>query len=542
MEYTVVRKRDKEKVGSFGVYRGDIQWENVNEDMYSSLEATYYCGCGATYRLVNKIQLTHIPKVGLQKNIRELNEAYDIIKETECPECGNRRFFEEMSHITHGVHAYDNEENVRLVVTGHFYGFVKAPYDGINPINSRVVAIFHNYVLNTNKKTGKSYFVDVSKNRVFYAGQASVGLNIRLEYMSMLVRSNEEELKKWSDYIQVLLPVQFTSIGDDFNLVIKKLAFVANKYHQHTEQYMFIPESQRTRKMLQEAKGKKGILKGMFPGSGKQSIKKLDELLSQGKMITMETLTMFHNKDIFKRVLNVVINENKTYDWRETITPTYKMEYSPTLKERFVRYMFAKREQFERVLESSIERSYSTANSNLIDSLRMFDMLYKGFNKEERKEMLVPKKGENLKDVHDRLSSMIRKIQTENKVIEYKESEKKLEVSIGNLDIRLALDTHELVDIGSRMNICVGSYGQMAVNKQVIIATAYEGDKPIVCIEIVPAMRKVVQVKKSFNRIVQNEDVEAVILKEYLDYLTNAGYNTDCHDLRLLSTTVAISA
>lgn len=92
------------------------------------------------------------------------------------------------------------------------------------------------------------------------------------------------------------------------------------------------------------------------------------------------------------------------------------------------------------------------------------------------------------------------------------------------------------------MNICVGSYGQMAVNKQVIIATAYEGDKPIVCIEIVPAMRKVVQVKKSFNRIVQNEDVEAVILKEYLDYLTNAGYNTDCHDLRLLSTTVAISA
>ena len=132
----------------------------------------------------------------------------------------------------------------------------------------------------------------------------------------------------------------------------------------------------------------------------------------------------------------------------------------------------------------------------------------------------------NVKEIHDRLSRELDKIERPNELIAYTVVERSLEKEISGYKFQLAKDTHELIDIGSQMGICVGSYGNRAINKKCNILHIKSGDKYIQCIEVSPEL-KVVQTKSAFNK-----KPEGVLKKAIIDWckLISISYE-ECSDL-----------
>jgi hypothetical protein len=94
------------------------------------------------------------------------------------------------------------------------------------------------------------------------------------------------------------------------------------------------------------------------------------------------------------------------------------------------------------------------------------------------------KKTRYIEDFHNNLSKDITKLAYENQIIKYTKAEQELEKSIGGLDIVLAKDTYELVDIGKEMRICVGGYSNEALSKRCTILTIKDKNKYKVCLEL----------------------------------------------------------
>jgi hypothetical protein len=100
--------------------------------------------------------------------------------------------------------------------------------------------------------------------------------------------------------------------------------------------------------------------------------------------------------------------------------------------------------------------------------------------------------------LHDELSKDQRKLNLTNVKIPYDESEKSLEKNIGdNKNFVLAHDVFELLDIGAKMHICVGSYHEKALYKNCNIVILKEEEQPLVCLEL--QKNKLVQAKIKYN-------------------------------------------
>lgn len=122
----------------------------------------------------------------------------------------------------------------------------------------------------------------------------------------------------------------------------------------------------------------------------------------------------------------------------------------------------------------------------------------------------------SLKELHDVINADYNKLSNPNIEINYDHIIKKypnlLAGEYGNLTFALAKDTHELIDVGNKMNICVGSYGKSAVNKQCHIVIATDKDKnPIICIELDSACFTIKQAKLRFNETCDEELTKIVL-------------------------------
>jgi hypothetical protein len=105
----------------------------------------------------------------------------------------------------------------------------------------------------------------------------------------------------------------------------------------------------------------------------------------------------------------------------------------------------------------------------------------------------------DIRHLHDTLSSDQRKITNPNLTIPYQEKERKLEKRIDQKsEFILAPDTHYLIEVGSKMNICVGSYGRRVMQKECHIIVLKEMDEPVVCIEI--RGKELIQAKMKYNQ------------------------------------------
>lgn len=125
----------------------------------------------------------------------------------------------------------------------------------------------------------------------------------------------------------------------------------------------------------------------------------------------------------------------------------------------------------------------------------------------------------DIKDLHDICVRLYLKTIKENKIIpkeDYLENIFKKEYSFNNnIHYSLAKNTHELIDVGDYMNICVGSYDERVLNKESFIIIGYNNEKnPVTCIELIQdrnSLFKVNQVKKKFNALAEKKEKDYLI-------------------------------
>lgn len=104
--------------------------------------------------------------------------------------------------------------------------------------------------------------------------------------------------------------------------------------------------------------------------------------------------------------------------------------------------------------------------------------------------------------------------------IEYSEAEKKLEYEYDGLQFKLPNDTRKLLDIGAKMNICVGHlYREKAAKKQCTIVYVERDSKYVMCIELKEVKGKfsLVQVSEFSNHKVQGTNLEALDEWRYIN-------------------------
>lgn len=134
----------------------------------------------------------------------------------------------------------------------------------------------------------------------------------------------------------------------------------------------------------------------------------------------------------------------------------------------------------------------------------------------------------DLQDIHDTVASEYNHYKHQNIAIKYDHLNKDYSGIYGDLTFNLAKDTHELIDVGQYMSICVGGYGDRAIEHHCYIVVARDNNnKPVICIEINNERTRLEQTKMKYNELPTPEIAE--LIKQWCaDY--GLDYNS-CHDM-----------
>lgn len=122
----------------------------------------------------------------------------------------------------------------------------------------------------------------------------------------------------------------------------------------------------------------------------------------------------------------------------------------------------------------------------------------------------------SIRELHDILSRDYNKLRHENKQIKSCSKIAKIfkDVNINNITYRMPKETDELIKVGAFMDICVGGYGERAVNRSCYIVVGYNSDdKPVTCIELRKSGSNFTleQVKKRNNRTAKDSERNALL-------------------------------
>lgn len=122
----------------------------------------------------------------------------------------------------------------------------------------------------------------------------------------------------------------------------------------------------------------------------------------------------------------------------------------------------------------------------------------------------------SIQEMHDRFASHLKR--TKHPLVSYQENYTKEELNMCTFEtdthrFYLAKDNYELIDVGTQMGICVGSYSQQAKIKRCLImlgvnkkTKAYD-----VCIELSSTAKSIAQAKAKYNARLKDELYETVI-------------------------------
>lgn len=125
-------------------------------------------------------------------------------------------------------------------------------------------------------------------------------------------------------------------------------------------------------------------------------------------------------------------------------------------------------------------------------------------------EYEIPGKRLRLVDIHDKITSDARKLNSVNKKYIYEDKIHEIyNKKINGIEFKLATQRYDLIDIGSSMNICVGSYNCSVEDGLLIIVSMIEKGKYVGCLEI-SQINSLNQAKACRNKKLDNKYQEAV--------------------------------
>lgn len=139
----------------------------------------------------------------------------------------------------------------------------------------------------------------------------------------------------------------------------------------------------------------------------------------------------------------------------------------------------------------------------------------------------------DIAELHDTLSRDLSRFRNPNMTFKYSEQEHtRLERVIDDASFYLPTCSHELVDIGTRMDICVGGYGERVFNKHCLIVMATINEIEV-CIELrldKEGIPSIAQAKTAYNKLPSQEIADVIV-----QWAEEAGINSTNFDMQYAS-------
>lgn len=188
-------------------------------------------------------------------------------------------------------------------------------------------------------------------------------------------------------------------------------------------------------------------------------------------------------------------NEDKSFDFE-----THTVEF---LKQ------FGEKTRYEMALEQGFNL---TDASNQWYKYRNVDSIPETLRSEFPEGLTIPRSWKDIKELHDKISRDYLKIKAEadRLPINYSENEKMvMQVTAGDMEVRLATDTSDLVIWGGTMKNCIASYSDKAVQKSSYLLGVYRNDTLLYNMELTrhnSGTLRIVQLTAFRNASVPQED------------------------------------
>ena len=125
----------------------------------------------------------------------------------------------------------------------------------------------------------------------------------------------------------------------------------------------------------------------------------------------------------------------------------------------------------------------------------------------------IPEKWETIKELHDKISVNFRTIKAEAEAKDVPFNEEWLDfegVQILDTILVLAKRTNQLVEWGQKLNNCIASYSDRAVDKKVVLFALYKDGEPLMAGELKPSNYDIVQLMMNRNQRAPDEYWKAV--------------------------------
>lgn len=175
-----------------------------------------------------------------------------------------------------------------------------------------------------------------------------------------------------------------------------------------------------------------------------------------------------------------------------------------------------------------INRIVRSCNESYDNYSKLSDTLNSILNIREYEEGkdYAPNLKDDIKTLHDKVMSDERKFRTQNRTIVYEEEQLNINGTFNGLHFALAKDTHELIDVGSIMNICVGGYGDRAIRHTCYIVVARnDNGEPIICIEVKDDFLSLEQTKLKYNNHPKEDSEEYKAIIEWCHHANKLPVN-----------------
>lgn len=281
------------------------------------------------------------------------------------------------------------------------------------------------------------------------------------------------------------------------------------------------------RKALKEGKNQKELYGAFFNGNvGKSTIAFLNDPLlgkSESAWASVRFMSMFMNKD----KVWALINNGWVINLIETNSMWYDADMDKELTPRLVAGFTAEYgvDRFINHISDDAKRLNAQMLRTLIkDSVVMWRDI-----KKEMPEWTLQRAG-TLRDTHDNLTRDVRKLSVKNEEIKYNSVENRINHSgHGKVEFVLPEDVHTIIELGDKLQICVGGggYTRSAVDKEIIVLFGFIDDYPVVCMEIKKG--KLIQAKMNRNeQAYSDEDVSSAIKMICEE---NEIDHSDCYDM-----------
>lgn len=240
------------------------------------------------------------------------------------------------------------------------------------------------------------------------------------------------------------------------------------------------------------------------------------------KLSGFNSCSFAYDKDNYDRILNMSTIQDKNNKWK-IVEAYFKNNYSLHSLEGFFGTKI-----FKDLVAEHKENNVINAVVKIQDSYELSSMARSyDYIKDLMPNYTLPKRL-RLKEIYDTLDKDYKKLK--NNAFEYhynQELQNQLNKEIDGFKFTLATTSEELVEVGSKMNICVGGYTSNVARKECMIVYVTKEDKYVGCIEITPE-GEINQAKAVHNNYFEDELLAA--FNEYAEMLKLDTHS--CYDLR----------